>query len=509
MPTENLQSQHTVLARSGRGYRRRIRPVASLGILVLGLSLAATATHAMEPIPSGEIKPLPPVREEVQTEDPQPFALPVPRPDDSIHLGPRTTGEEATSLSLEDLENIALQNNPTLSQARAKIGAATGKLIQAGLMPNPILGYQGEEIGDEQSLGQQGIFLSQEIVRREKRALSRAVGSHEVSGAQNQAQIQRLRVLSDVRSEHFNVLIGQRAVELANQVHEINKLGLKKTEQLYRGKFVPYTDVLQARIQEKTADIAVANSRTRYRTAWQHLATVIGMPNITPRELSGNLDPPTRALEWKEILARLYSQSPELAGAHTMVALRRSQLMRAKVEKKPNILYVLGLQQDTESHDIIGDVQVGLPIPILNNNRGNIQTAYAELRIAEAEIARVQLAIRKRLASVYEIYENSRTEVDRYTQNILPDAHAAIKLVIEGYQQQQFDYLTVLRAQRTYAQANLAYLQSLQNHGTTRIALEGLLLSGSLNAANNMESPELDIRFTPAFGPAIVPVETN
>ncbi len=509
MPTEHFQSQHTRLASLGRWYRRatwHIRPITSLGIFLLGLNLAAT--HAMEPVPSGEIKPLPPV-ESGQTSDPQPFELPVPRPDDSLHFEPSATGEEAASLSLEYLENIALQNNPTLSQAQAKIEAATGKMIQAGLVPNPILGYQGEEIGDEQSLGQQGFFVSQEIMRREKRALSRVAGSYEVSGAQHQAQIQQLRVLSDVRSEHFNVLVAQRAEELAKDVHQINKLALEKTEQLYAGKFVPYTDVLQARIQEKTADIAVANARTRYRTAWQHLATVIGMPNITPRRLIGELNPPTGVLEWNDMLTRLYKQSPELVAAHTMVAWRRSQLMRAKVEKKPNILYVLGLQQDTESNSLIGDVQIGLPIPILNNNRGNIQTAYAELRNAEAEVARVQLAIRKRLASVYEIYQNSRTEVDQYTRNILPDAHAALKLVIEGYQQQQFNFLTVLNAQRTYAQANLAYLRSLQEFGTTRIALKGFLLGGSLNAANNLEAPELDIQFTPAFGPAIVPVETN
>ncbi len=124
MPTENFQSQHILLARSGRWYRRgiwHICPIAPLGILLLGLA----ATHAMEPVPSGKIKPLPPVESE-QTSDPQPFELPVPRPDDSIHLGPSATGKEVGNLSLEDLENIALQNNPTLSQARAKIGAATG-----------------------------------------------------------------------------------------------------------------------------------------------------------------------------------------------------------------------------------------------------------------------------------------------------------------------------------------------------------------------------------------------
>src|SRR5882672_689518 len=50
------------------------------------------------------------------------------------------------ALRLEDLERIALQNNPTAAQADAAIRAAEGRRAQAGLMPNPIIGYAGEEL---------------------------------------------------------------------------------------------------------------------------------------------------------------------------------------------------------------------------------------------------------------------------------------------------------------------------------------------------------------------------
>ena len=46
-------------------------------------------------------------------------------------------------ISLTDLENIALANNPTLSEAAARIRAQQGNWTQQGLYPNPRLIYKG------------------------------------------------------------------------------------------------------------------------------------------------------------------------------------------------------------------------------------------------------------------------------------------------------------------------------------------------------------------------------
>ena len=47
-------------------------------------------------------------------------------------------------LTLNDLEAMALKNNPTLAQSEAALRAVEGQRVQAGLYPNPIIGYQGE-----------------------------------------------------------------------------------------------------------------------------------------------------------------------------------------------------------------------------------------------------------------------------------------------------------------------------------------------------------------------------
>ena len=57
-------------------------------------------------------------------------------------------------LSIAELENIARRHNPTLAQAARQIEALRGKYVQQGLYPNPVIGYLGEEIGDDGQGGQ-------------------------------------------------------------------------------------------------------------------------------------------------------------------------------------------------------------------------------------------------------------------------------------------------------------------------------------------------------------------
>src|SRR5258708_6365620 len=79
-----------------------------------------------------------------------------------------------TAINLADLEQMALQGNPTLAQAAAAVDASRGKALQAGLCPNPTIGYRGENIGIEGTAGEfQGGFVQQTIVTAGKRRLSR------------------------------------------------------------------------------------------------------------------------------------------------------------------------------------------------------------------------------------------------------------------------------------------------------------------------------------------------
>lgn len=389
--------------------------------------------------------------------------------------------------TLADLEAMALASNPTLAQAAARVRASRGNWLQVGLPPNPIVGYEGGEIGAEGTAGEQGAFIGQEFITGGKLGLNRSVASQEIRQAQQAFEAQRFRVLSDVRIAYNEVLIAQRALELSEELVQISAQAVHSTDELFQAQEVGRVDVLQARVEAESAEVLRENSHNRYSGAWRRLASVIGSPRTVPRQLVGNLDEELPELEWEEVIIRLLATSPEIAVARAGVDRARFALSRAQAEPIPNVDVRIGVQHDYGSGDTLTGLQVGVPLPVFNRNQGNIRRAEAQLTDARNEIERVELDLQNRLAITYERYANARNQVRRYSNNILPSARESLELVRAGYRQGGFSFLTLLTAQRTYFQTNLAYLDALQNLRASQVAIDGLLLTGSLQGSSSIE----------------------
>ena len=401
---------------------------------------------------------------------------------------PPTIGPEivaAQGISLADLERIALTNNPTITQAAARVEAARGRQIQAGLYPNPTIGYDGGEIGNNGTAGFQGGFLSQQIVTGGKRGLNREVAGHEIVQVERQLEAQRYRVTSDVRIQFYNVLVAQRTVELSGEILKYGEQGVATTEKLLGAREISGVDLLQARIEADTAKIACENANQRYWGAWRRLTTVAGIPGTKPVFLVGNLETGTPQLTWEESLGRLLACSPELAAARAGAERARAAMARAEAEPIPNLELRTGVQHSYESGYNVANVGIGFSIPIYDRNQGAIRQARADLSVAQTEVHRVELDLQNRLAISFERYATARNQVEKYVKDILPNSRKSLELVATGYRQGEFNFLILLTTQRTYAQTNLAYINSLRDLWESAIAIENLLLTDSLQSGGS------------------------
>src|SRR5207245_8579120 len=81
-----------------------------------------------------------------------------------------------STMRLVDFGALAAANNRTLEQANAFVHRSQEQARQAGLYPNPSVGYQGEQIrGGSYGSGEQGGFVQQTIVLGGKLALRRNI----------------------------------------------------------------------------------------------------------------------------------------------------------------------------------------------------------------------------------------------------------------------------------------------------------------------------------------------
>jgi len=392
-----------------------------------------------------------------------------------------TATQSTQELCLEDLEQIALTNNPTLQQSEAVVQQARGRRVHAGRIPNPVIGYVGGEIGAEGTAGQQGGFISQEIVTANKLRLNRDVVDQEIDQALWELQAQRLRILNDIRALYYDVISAQEAVELAKQLQRIAQQGVTVVQDLLKLKQRSLPDVRQAEIELNEVGILLDTSQNRYAAAWRRLTSVLGQADMQPIPLQGHLDEKRAKLIWEETLECLLTESPELQAAQSNVRRAASQLRRECVDPIPNLNLQVGVQQDHGTQDTIANVQLAMVLPVFYRNKGAIDAAWADLRRAQQEVFRLELVLRNRLATSFLRYENAHKRIHRYREKILPKSQENLDLTTEGYQKfSEFSFIQVLTARRTYFQTHLKYIQSLTELRKAESEIAGLLLTGAL-----------------------------
>ena len=452
-------------------------------------------TNQLEPNPSSEIDPsirrLPPLTE-IETQ-PQTQLSPstahvslvnyeqaedIPAP----MLKPEPISPPEKTLTLADLEQLATENNPTLAAALAKIESARGEQVQAGLYPNPVLGYHAMEMGNFDTVGQQGAFASQKFITGGKLGLDQAIADRKIAEADIRLQAQAQRVLSDVRVRFYDALVAQRRVELATELKQIGDNLVTASDKLLQGREGTENDLLQAEIRAEESCIGLENAVNEKREAWQRLATVLGLPCLEMKVLHGDLDANLPDYNFEESCLLVMQRNPEIEAARTRVERARIAIRRAEQEPVPDVDVMVSVRHNNITSYDVANVQVGMPIPVFNRNQGNIRSADAEWIYANRELQRIELDLRDRLAVTYRRYANARQQVKKYRDRILPRAKKSLDLVTNGYEQGQVEYLTLLIAQQTYIQVSLSYLDSLRELRAAASIIQGQLLSDSLTS---------------------------
>jgi len=400
----------------------------------------------------------------------------------------QTPASERKTITLEELEQMALQNNPTFRQSAANIQAAEGRKKQSRLYPNPTVGYQGEQIrGGAFHGGEQGFFVQQDIVLGGKLGLNRKMFDQELKQAQTEAEEQKLRVVTNVRMSYIQALAAQQTLELRQNLSKLADDAAGTTHQLANIGQADAPDVLESEVEAQQAQLAVTMAEQSQQRAWKALAAVVGNPRLPPMRLEGKLEdiPPVNA---DELVEQIVNESPAVRIAELGVKRAEAALARAKREPIPDLQLRGGMQQNGEllsggrSVGLQGFADVGVRIPIFNRNQGNIATAKADAERATREVERVKLVLRERAASVVQNYTFSQTAVDRYKNQMIPRARKAYEMYSKKYQEMAAAYPQVLIAQRTLVQLEVSYITALENFATSSLSLESYLLTDGLEA---------------------------
>jgi cobalt-zinc-cadmium efflux system outer membrane protein len=355
--------------------------------------------------------------------------------------------------------------------------------LQAGLYPNPTVGYQGELIGAQGTAGDfQGGFIQQEIVTAGKLRLSRAKYQQEAYQAEIQATAQQLRVVNGIHMAFYDVLASQRLIDIHRELVKTAEDAVKTTEQLVNVGQANEPDLLQAQIDAQRARVSLGNAEKRYRRDWEHLVTLLGAPEMPPCPLVGQLEPEGPSVEWESALCRILQESPELEFVRAEVIRDQFSVKREQVEPIPNIIVRGGAGYNALPGEkgAVANAQVGIRLPLFDRNQGTIRQAQAELVRAQADVTRVELLLRRRLADTFHRYETARDSAKDYRENTLPKARRAFELYMDYFKKRRATWPQVLVAERAYFQYQEEYLSTLVELRRAEVEIKGLLVVDGL-----------------------------
>jgi cobalt-zinc-cadmium efflux system outer membrane protein len=419
-------------------------------------------------------------------------------------LGRAQANSTGAIFTLNNALQTASEKNPTFRQAEAGIKAARSLAQQAGLYPNPIIGYSGDEIrGGEIHGGKQGFFVEQTIVTAGKLSRARDVMNKNVKLAEIEAEEQKTRVETAVKMAFYRVLAAQEMADSRADLAGIAEQVVESERHLQNTGQADETEVLAAEVEAERMKLSARMKENTLREEWRSFAAVMGQPDLPLQTVGGDLDHGWPALDELHAVENVATQSPAVRIASAAGEHAEAELARANREKIPDIRARAGLEYN---HEILngaplatgwqGNAELAVELPLFNRNQGNIAAARADITRAEAEKQRVALTLRERAASVVDEYANARLMVERYRDNILPLAKKAYTLMSDRHGEMLASLPRVLESKRKLYELQSEYIGALESVWTTGLALQGYLLTDGLEAPSRPVEMDRTIRET-------------
>ncbi len=380
---------------------------------------------------------------------------------------------------MADFEEFATTNNPALQSAVQRIAVLEGRWVQEGLGPNPNMAYYFDDFGSHNS-GTHNIEITQEIITNQKLSRAQNVVYQEIQISREKMEMEKLRVLTDVRVAVYKYISVRQKVALYKELLSLKRQAFQAAETLCKSGEIPRTNVLALGVDAHQTEVDYITSQNDQEAAWRQLACLLGDTDMEPVVVDVSLELSVVENSWEVLCATLMSTSPEIAAAKAEIERAYKQYELEEARNSSDITLDGELKFDTDENTMRAKVGVIFPLRVRNRNQGNIAAARSEIHVAKTEYERVVLKVRSRFADVYRNHINAKNTATRYRDQIVPYAAEAMRLVESGYKAGQMNYLDVLTAHQQFTEANIAYIDSQTAFWQSLALLEGKLLSGCL-----------------------------
>jgi len=385
----------------------------------------------------------------------------------------------AQTLTLGTALHRALKASPRLTAAERDIGIASGQRLQAGALINPELSYEydnafGSGVYRGTRSAESTLQISQLFELFGKRDARIAAGAAGVETATIQRKAVRLEILSETAVAFVSVLGLQRRIQILDeQVTSIDRITPLLQRRVEAGASSPAET---GRAEAASALVKADRERTKaaLASARRELAVLMGdtAPNFA--SVSGRLEVTGRPPSFKSVVAAI-DANPQLVRWTAVYAQRNAELLLARLKPYPDVRVGVGWRHYNASNDDAVRLTLSVPIPVFDQNQGNILSAQESLAKTRAEREANRNTLIVLAGRAYDTLQGSLRELAILRDSAIPKARQAAEAIAEGYGQGRYSLLEVLDAQASFVQSRLREQEAQQNVHVAVATIEGLV----------------------------------
>ena len=390
------------------------------------------------------------------------------------------------TVTLQDCESIFLEKNLVLLASHYNIDASKALIIQARIWDNPTLTADLNAYNPEQekyfyngSQGAKSFGIEQLIYLGGKKR--NEVKLAQATAKQTELEFDELlRTLKfQLRKSFYTVYFNSKNLEtIDRQLSHIEDLINSYSVQTQKGN-LPLKDLVRLQslfLNFKNDRIEVVNSTIEEQANLKLLLNE--SENLVPTLTTTDFDKYTKEISFDaKVLENLAIEArPDYLQQQKNIEINELNIKYQKSLAIPDLTLGLAYAQRGGAFDNQKNVTLGIPLPLWNKNKGNIQVAKTLLAQSKVEKQAFDLQLQTEIASNWNKWNESRKNYQLLNPKINADFEMVYKGILENFQKRNISLLEFTDFMESYNQAAIQ-----MNELKKKLVLSGEEFNSTIN----------------------------
>lgn len=379
-------------------------------------------------------------------------------------------------ITLQIAIDTAIINNPNLKVFAYEISSLEKLKIQAGLIPNPEVNFEVEDVfGSNELSGIKGsqytLSIDKQFELGGKRSKRVALAETEIVSSKDNYELLKLDIIASVKTTFLSLYKVQLQIEQQSKFVKLNEeINLTISERVKAGRTSP--------AEESKVKVTLTNSKIELARLQRYFSSIQTQLNSQMGISGKNLIPITNLFEsvlappTKQEIMGSTENIPSIKLLQNEVNVRQAKLELEKSIAIPNLTLSGGVRYLNEINSNSFVAGVSIPIPIFNNNHGNIMASEERLHQMNAIKNARKLDVIAQLNTAYNNLLSAYHNSLQLKNIIIQEADNAYQITKQGYLQGRFAFIDLLDAQRTLFETQTQYLFEISDYYDSLIEIE-------------------------------------